>query len=140
MKIPKFATIFTKKEFWVFFIVGAVATLVDWVSFWGMAMVLNVHYFASLVVSFSLGAVTNYILNKIFTFKDTAKKIVFQFSVFISLAVIALVISGILMFVFVDVLALNKMLSRIVTTGIVFFINYLMHRNITFNKKFFKQS
>ncbi|MFW6233691.1 MAG: hypothetical protein ACOC3Z_03445 [Nanoarchaeota archaeon] len=41
------------------------------------------------------------------------------------------------MFIFVDILNLHRMLSRILTTGLIFIFNYVLHKFITFNKKLF---
>jgi putative flippase GtrA len=127
----------TNVEFIRYFIVGVVGTAVDWGIFYALALPLNVYYQLSLVASFSSGAVTNYILNKTFTFRCKSNKIFRQFSVFFSIATACLLLSIVFMFIFVDLMMLHKMVSRIITTFIILGIGYLMQKNITFNKRFF---
>jgi putative flippase GtrA len=128
----------TKIEFIRYFIVGVIATIVDWGSFYILALRINFYYQFSLILSFSLGATTNYILNKIFTFRCKSKQIIGQFSVFIIISIFSLLLSMAIMFILIDLILLHKMVSRIVTTFIMLGVNYYMHKFITFNKRFFR--
>jgi putative flippase GtrA len=125
-------------EFVRYAIAGATGTLVDWGSFYTLVTIIQVHYQASLIVSFSLGAITNYILNKYFTFKDKSRQIVGQFSIFFTISIVSLIASMGIMFLFVDLILMHKVLSRIITTFIMLLANYIMHKYITFNKRIFK--
>ena len=124
-------------EFIRYFSVGVVVTLVDWGSFYWLALLIGLHYQLSLAISFSLGGITSYTCNKIFTFKSKSRKIIGQFSIFILLSLFSLLLSSGIMFVLVDLVLIHKMFSRILTTFTLVFINYLLHKYITFNKKFF---
>jgi putative flippase GtrA len=126
-----------KRDFVRFFIVGGISTIVDWIVFYLLAFLALSHYQLALVVGFSCGAITNYSLNKTYTFKSKTKKIASQFTIFILFATGALILSIGLMYLFIDLLIIHKMISRIITTGIIFVINYFVHKNITFNKKYF---
>jgi putative flippase GtrA len=127
-----------KFEFIKFFIVGGVSTLIDWGTFFVLSILLGFYYQFSLIFSYTLGAITNYYLNKNFTFHNNSKKIVLQFTTFFSLALFSLFVSMLIMYLFVDILFMHEMLSRMITTALVFILNYAMHKYITFNKKFFK--
>ena len=125
-------------EFIKFFIVGGISTLIDWLFFFLIGIYLNIHYQISLIISYTLGGITNYSLNRYYTFQNKSKKIALQFLTFFSLALVSLFLSMLVMFIFVDILNLHRMLSRILTTAIIFIFNYLMHKFITFNKNLFK--
>jgi len=127
-----------KFEFIRYVLVGGLATIIDWMVFYILVILLGLYYQFSLVISFSLGATTNYAFNKIFTFKCKSRKIISQFSLFSVIAVISLLLSMFLMFFLVDIILLEKMLSRILTTVIMLIINYSMNKYITFNKRLFK--
>jgi putative flippase GtrA len=127
-----------KIEFVKFFIVGGVSTLIDWGSFFILSMIFGFYYQLSLVVSYTLGGITNYSLNKIFTFKNKSKNLALQFTTFFSLALFSLFVSMLIMYLLVDILSMHEMLSRMLTTALVFLLNYVMHKYITFNKKIFK--
>jgi len=121
-----------------YFIAGIGATVVDWGTFYILAIVLGLYYQFSLIIAFTFGTAANYALNKIFTFRCQSPKVVAQFSVHIVVASISLLISSGWMFLFVDVLDIHKMTSRMTTSAIMLAINYFMVKSLTFNKRFFK--
>jgi len=120
-----------------FALVGGFATILDWFIFYILAINFNMYYQFALVVSFSLSAVFNYVFNKKITFKSRSKKIFSQFTLFFIIALFALLISILVMFVLVDLFLIDKLISRIFTTLLIFFINYLAHSNLTFSNRFF---
>lgn len=128
----------TKFEFIRYFVIGVIATIIDWGSFYFLALGINLHYQPSLIISFSAGAITNYTLNKIFTFKCKSKQIITQFSFYTIVSLLSLFVSMGIMLILVDLLLLHKLVSRITTTFIMLIANYLMHKHLTFNKRFFK--
>ncbi len=117
--------------------VGAIATMVDWSSFYILNLLCKVDYKIAVSISFTVGSVVNYILNKKITFGDQTKQIAAQLSVFAILATISLLMSVVLMFVQVKLLGMLPMLARIVTTGIMLAVNFLMHKFITFNPQIY---
>lgn len=125
-------------EFFRFILVGGVATALDWSVFYLLAIKIMLYYQLSLMISFSLACIVNYTFNKLFTFRSKSKKIFRQFSLFSVIAIFSLLLTMILMFIFVDVLFIHKMLSRIFVTMIMLFFNYILHKFLTFNKRFFK--
>ena len=127
-----------KPEFIKYLLVGGFATILDWSLFYLFAITLNTHYQIAIVISFLIAGTTHYTLNKIFTFKCKSRKILKQYFLFISTAIVALFLSMLIMFVLVDVILIEKMTSKILTTGILLMVNYTIHKNITFNKRFFR--
>lgn len=134
-KLCRFITDF---QFIRYVFAGGLATVIDWSSFYILAIVFDTYYQIALVISFTLGTLTNYILNKLYTFKCKSKQITQQFSVHASISVISLLISIGLMFLFVDLLGLQKMISRGIITIIMLVINFFMHKHVTYNKRFFQ--
>ncbi len=121
-----------------YFIVGVVATLVDWGLFYFLAIFMGIHYLEALVLSFSAGSVTNYGLNRTFTFQSDTDRIVAQFTTFMVITIMSLGISSIIVYVNIKVLTIHKMLSRIITTFCMLGINFILHKNLTFNENWFK--
>jgi len=126
-----------RRQFSIYLLVGAVATIIDWSFFYLTGVVLKIHYLVALTISFSAGSATNYVLNRIYTFRSRTNKIISQCSVFLCITIISLFLSNTIIFFFVDIFLLHKMLARIATTFIVVGINYLMHKFFTFNKMLF---
>jgi len=126
-------------EFFRYFLVGIAATTVDWGIFYFLAVMNNVFYQLALIVALSVGSLTNFLLNKVFTFRCKSRMLVQQMSVYIGVVVVSFATSSAIMFLFVDMLLLEKMLSRILTTFVMLVINYLLQKYITFNRKIFRQ-
>jgi putative flippase GtrA len=118
-------------------LVGGMATFADWGTFYLFNIVFGVYYQIALIFSFAIGSTTNYTLNKFFTFKSKTKNIKKQFTVHLTISTASLLLNMLFMYLLVDLACTSTMLGRVITTVIMLVINYFLHKNITFNKKFF---
>ena len=129
---------FTRSTFWqfsIYVLMGGMATSVDWLSFYFLNILWGLSYLLAVTLSFSLGAVTNYLLNKFITFKDKTRQIIAQIGVYSFICALSLLCSIGLMYALVEWVKLWPMLARILTTGIMLLINFLMHKFITYNQQ-----
>jgi len=120
-----------------YFIAGGLATIVDWGSFYLLAISAGINYQVALIISFILGSITNYILNKFFTFQCKSKKIAGQLSMHLTISGVSLLINMGLMYILVSTFSIGKMPSRVAITLIMLVVNFFMHKHLTFNKKIF---
>ena len=130
-----------RKEFSVYFIVGGVATLMDW-SVYGLSLWVlgDKRYLLSVVLSMGIAGTFHYLANKHFTFQCHSKAVMMQVPVYVAVAVAGLFMSmGILHFL-VAVIAIKPMWARVLTTMLMLLPNYLMHKYLTFSKKIFKRT
>jgi putative flippase GtrA len=127
-------------EFLIYFIIGGLATLLDWSTFWLLSTPLNVHYQFSLIGAYLTAGIFHYTANKYFTFGCQSKKIGSQLSLYSLVTLTSLACSLGIMGLLVSYLSFNKMVARMLTTILVLVPNYLLHKHITFNKKLFLQS
>lgn len=104
--------------------------MTDWTIFYLISPLL--HYELALILSYTVGGIVNFTLNKIYTFRSRSRRIIKQYSIFYVISIIALFLSMGIMFILVDLAELPEMISRIITSGIIFIFNYLMHKSITF--------
>jgi len=125
------------RQFAVYVVMGGTATGVDWLAFYALNVLGGFSYLFAVILSFSLGAMINFLLNKFITFKDQTPQIIAQIGVYSLICVIALLCSVLLMFVLVEWAKLWPMLARIVTTGIMLILNFLFHKFITYNQRFY---
>lgn len=137
-KMKSFCGCLTKREFIRYLLVGGSATLIDWSLFYIFAIVLGIYYQVALVISFSISCIFNYYFSRIFTFRSKSQKIFSQFSLFLLVIAIYLSMSIFLMFIFVELILIEKMISKILTTGFMLIVNYLLNKYLTFNKRFFQ--
>jgi len=128
-------TLFKQAFFYIF--IGALATAVDWISFFSLNSLCRIDYKIAVSISFSLGSAVNYILNKKITFNDQTRQIAIQLSIFVIWAVISLLISVFLMFIQVKLVGLQPIHARVITTGIMLAVNFCVQKYVTFNQRIY---
>jgi putative flippase GtrA len=134
--------IFDKKEllhqFVKFFFFSGFATMLDFTSFY-LLIQTQLHYQLCVVISFSIGAVAHFSMNKIYTFKNQSNQIASQFLTFLMISFVYLILSMVLMHLFVEIFGIWEMYSRVMTTFVLFFYSFVSHKYITFNKRYFNK-
>lgn len=125
------------KEFMVYLIIGAIATVIDWSLFTVAVSYFDIYYQISLCISVGTATMFHYMANKLVTFKCSSKKIASQVSVYGMVSMMSLFGTMAVMCVLVNDLMLTKIMSRIATTGLMVLPNYLLHKYVSFNKKIF---
>ena len=116
--------------------VGGVAFVVDYGSLYVLTEFLSVPYLWSAAIAFILGLVTNYLLSISWVFKKNATLQRWQeFLFFAIIGVIGLGFNELIMYVGTDMLHLHYMLSKLISTVIVFFWNFFARKYLLFNKR-----
>lgn len=116
-----------------YLIIAAFATIVDVGIFYYMTEFLNVWYIYSAVFGYAVGMVTHYSLNKYLNFKNKSKRIILQFGLFATVALIGLCINQIILYFLVEFLSLWYMYAKVISIMIVAIWNFYGHKNLTFN-------
>lgn len=126
------------KQFISYFGVGGAAALVEWGVFFLLVYLFNTPYLFATVLAFIVSTTVNWILGRIFAFKNSSykgKKTQELVLVFV-VSAIGLVFNMILMYLFVSVLGMNtnirKTVSKVLATGIVFFWNFLSRKYLIY--------
>ena len=115
--------------------VGGTAFLIDAAILFFLTEFCGVHYLISGAISFTASVIYNYIMSIKWVFdakKDVNK--VQELTVFIGLSVIGLGLNQLFMWLFVDMLHIYYMLSKIIATAIVMVYNFIT-RKIFIEKK-----
>ncbi len=136
----KLLDIIKLKEFLPYFFIGGFTTLIDWSVFWCSLNRLHLNYGEALICAFVMASLFHFSANKWITFKCATKQLGSQYSVYIFVSLMSLMISLLCMTVFIKLIFLPKMIARIITTFLMLIPNYLTHKYITFNKNIFIQS
>lgn len=124
-----------RHQFMRFLCVGGVATIFDWSTFYLFNQIVGTHYQFALVAAWLIGTLVHYSLNRFFTFRSKARQVGIQLTAHIGVSVVSLGMSALSMYILVDVVLLNPMLGRVLTTGVMFMFNYLFHKYFTFNER-----
>ena len=124
-------------QFFSYLFIGGLAAIVEWVTFWVTNEPLGLNIYISTGIAFFLATLANWILGRKITFKDAAKskKPAGDAVAVYIVSGIALGINLSLMALFVDVLGMNPMFSKIIATGIAFLWNFISRKFIIYRKK-----
>jgi len=114
--------------------VGGVAFLVDYGLLYVLTEYGHLYYLFSATLSFLFGLVVNYLLSKVWVFqRSVIQKKWIEFLVFSLIGVIGLIFTIFFLKIFTDYCSIHYMISKIITTIIVFLWNFLARKYIIFN-------
>jgi len=132
--------IYKNKKFFKYISVGVVGEVVDFGLLFVLTSVLGVFYAVSGTISYIAGVLTNYILNKRFTFKYHTKNIwdqLYALSRVVLISLGSIIINTTLLTMLVEFAGLNYMIAKVITAIFLFF--YVLIGNFyIFKTKIFK--
>ena len=116
--------------------VGGIAFLVDYGTLFCLTHYAGVPYLWSAAGAFLLGLITNYLISISWVFQHSGKMQIWQeFLFFAFIGVIGLGLNELIMYIGTDLIHLHYMISKLISTAIVFFWNFFARKFILFNKK-----
>lgn len=122
------------RQFFSYFIVGGTAALVEWASFGSLVYLLHINHMLATVLAFVAATFVNWFLGRLMTFKASCNQnslLMDCAEVFLA-SLVGLVFNLVLMFVFVDLWAIQQMFSKIFATGIVFIWNFMIRKFVIY--------
>ena len=123
-------------QFFRYLFVGGFAFLIDSGLLYILTEYAHLHYLFSATFGFIFGLVINYLLSKIWVFSsNTIKKQWVEFIVFSLIGIVGLGLNNLFLWIFTDYCSIHYMLSKVLTTIIVFFWNFLARKFILFNSE-----
>ena len=112
-----------------FGLVGGSAFIIDFAVLWLLTDIVGLNYLVSNGISFTASVIYNYILSTVWVFEvKQEKNKVIELIVFIILSAIGLGLNQLLMWLAVDKMAINYMISKVVATGIVMVYNFITRK------------
>jgi putative flippase GtrA len=123
-----------KKTFIKFLLVGTLNTIVGY-GLYTFLLYMNIYYLVALTASHIIATTHSYLWNKYFTFKSTNKAekemprfiLVYAFIYFLNL---------ILLFIFVNILRVNPLVSQLTLLGVIALVSFSGQRLFTFRGNF----
>jgi len=115
-----------------FLFVGAIASLVDIGLLYFLCDGRGIWYVPAAVLSYSVGILVSYILNKSLTFHDHSCGYLQQFATFAAISVSCLIMNVGIIWLLVEAASLNYLIAKVIATACAFFWNYFGQSRITF--------
>jgi putative flippase GtrA len=115
---------------------GGVAFTVDFVLLYLLTDCFDVYYRTSSRISFSVGVIISYLFSIFWVFdKRRVNSRTAEFLIFAVIGIVGFVLTDYFMKFFTDYVDVHYLLSKILTTIIVFVWNFIAKRLILFSKK-----
>lgn len=119
-----------------YFVSGGVAFVVDASLLYVLTEWLGLHYLFSTVLSYSVGLVITYLFSILWVFDSrSVDNRVLEFSVFASIGVMGLGLTSLFMWLFTSRCGLYYIISKAITTVIVFVWNFVAKKLLLFRKR-----
>lgn len=119
-----------------YFFVGGFAFIVDYGSLFILTDHCGVKYLISAAIAFLLGLLINYLISILWVFnKGTVTNRWVEFLIFAFIGLIGLGLNEAIMYIGSDMLGLHYMISKLCSTGIVFFWNFFARKIILYKQK-----
>ncbi len=134
MSLVSFIASLIKKyrNFILYCIIGVINTGVDF-GVYTVLTLCGMYYIAAHVISYHCGIVCSFLLNRYYNFKVKDKPMQ-RFASFYGISLVALVASAGLLYLFVDICALDKILGKLIATAIIVVVQFLLVKTFTFKK------
>jgi putative flippase GtrA len=115
--------------------VGGCAFLIDFGTLYILTEYLKIHYLFSAGFSFLLGLITNYVLSVNWVFNNRViEKRSLEFLFFFLIGLIGLALNELFIWILTDLLLIYYLISKLITTFIVYFWNFFARKIMLFNK------
>lgn len=112
-------------------IIGSFSSGLDFIIYTLLVQFGGIQYLVANFFSVLVGISTSFILNRNYNFKvkDHAKR---RFSIFLTVGLCGLLLSNIILYLCIDVMALDKLLSKLLSIALVVSFQFLVNKYLTF--------
>lgn len=118
----------------MYLIFGVLTTLVNIVVYYLFNDVLHVHYMVSNAIAWILSVLFAYITNRKYVFESNGDSIITELSKFVTARLSTGIMDMVVMWLLVDVLHVNSMISKIISNVLVVVGNYVLSKLFVFKK------
>lgn len=118
-----------------YLIFGVLTTIVSIGIYAICSKVFNINYMISNVLSWIFSVLFAYITNRIFVFKSKSNNVLIEIYQFYKYRVFSFLIELFLMYVFVELISIDDMISKVIVQVVVIILNYVFSKLFVFKKE-----
>ena len=116
--------------------VGGFAFLVDFGTLFSLTEFFDIHYLVSAAIAFIFGLTINYFLSVLWVFSSrTMESRLLEFFLFALIGLVGLGLTELFLWLLTDILSIYYLLSKMITTSVVYFWNFFVRKLLLFNKQ-----
>lgn len=116
--------------------VGGFAFLVDFGTLFILTEYFNIYYLVSAGIAFLFGLIINYFLSVKWVFNNRVmENVMLEFILFSVIGLIGLALNELFLYILTDIFLIYYLVSKLITTFIVYFWNFFARKLILFNKQ-----
>jgi len=115
------------KQIIKFGIVGGLAFLIDY-SIFALLTFIGIHYLLAQLISFSISLAFNYCASIKWVFDTNSKSSNALLIIFVFLSIIGLIINEILLYIGIDIIGINELITKLFSTLIVMIYNFITRK------------
>ncbi len=124
MRIPK-----SLIQVFIYLVVGAGATVVEWLVFYLLDVKAGLHYIAATALAFAVSTLANWALGRLLVFKKgDAKGLLHELAAIYGVSIVGLLMNIGIMWIGIECFKLSDMIAKIVATMIVFAANFAVRK------------
>lgn len=120
-----------------YLIIGVLTTVINYIAFVIFANVIKIDMHISNIIAWLISVIFAYFTNKLFVFESKSFKplvLLKEVVTFGAARVFSLLLEEIILYVFVDLLNMNKLIIKLIANIIVIIINYILSKFLIFKK------
>ena len=118
-----------------YLIVGGMTTLVSISIYALFTKCFHVNYMIANVISWVISVLFAYVTNRIFVFKSKSENIILEIYQFFKYRVFSFLIEILLIYIFVELINIDDMISKVIVQVIVIVLNYVFSKLFVFKKE-----
>ena len=112
-------------------IIGSFSSGLDFLIYTLLVQLVGLQYLVANCISVVAGISTSFYLNRNYNFKvkDHTKR---RFSIFLTVGLCGLVMSNLILYLCIDNLGMDKLISKLLSIALVVFFQFLVNKYLTF--------
>ena len=112
-------------------IIGSFSSGLDFLIYTFLVQLVGLQYLVANCISVIVGISTSFYLNRNYNFKvkDHTKR---RFSIFLTVGLCGLVMSNLILYLCIDNLGMDKLISKLLSIVLVVFFQFLVNKYLTF--------